>query len=201
MNPELIIELDKLKSVYRKSYLTDGSRRENSAEHSWHLAMTLWGMASILPKGFDTTRAIQMALCHDVAEIGAGDVCAYHDQTGQHEREADYLATLKQRFPEMADELISLWQEYEAGETLESQWVRVFDKLLPFILNLQNEGRTWQEQGITEHQVRNHNAFIARLAPDIYTWMMAQLDDAVARGYFEKDAHENSDITRSLGNH
>jgi putative hydrolase of HD superfamily len=182
---ELALELDKLKSVYRKSYISDTSRRENSAEHSWHLALTIMGFAKFLPSTVDINRIIRMALCHDICEIGAGDVSAYFVTDAQYEKELQYMSEFESRFPGIGTEAKALWQEYEDGETEESRWLKVFDKLLPFILNIQSRGLTWQEQGVTKSMILNHNEFIAELAPEIHAWMLTQIDLAVEKGWLK----------------
>ncbi|BCE03167.1 HD domain-containing protein [Marinicellulosiphila megalodicopiae] len=179
------LELDKLKSVYRKSYITDGSRNENSAEHSWHLAVALMGYSSLIPADVDINKCIQMALCHDICEIGAGDVCAYHDTSGKYEQEFEYMDEFRSRFPTFGNNAKELWEEYEAGVTTESQWVKVFDKLLPFLLNIASEGRTWMEQDITRSMVVKHNAFIGDVAPELLKWMYVEIDKAVNAGWLD----------------
>lgn len=181
----LALELDKLKSVYRKSYLSDGSRNENSAEHSWHLAVTLMGFSKYIPPTVDLNRAIRMALCHDICEIGAGDVCAYHATSGKYDDELAYMQQFNDRYPGLGPEAKELWAEYEAGKSEESIWVGVFDRLLPFILNIQSRGRTWQEQGITQSMVLSHNAFIGEVAPEIHAWMIVQIEAAVQNGWLD----------------
>lgn len=177
-------ELDKLKSVYRKSLITDGERYENSAEHSWHLATSIMAFAQHMPESIDINHCVQMALCHDICEIGAGDVCAYHDDTGKHERERDYLTSLQQSFPVFGKQAKALWQEYEDQRTPESHWVSVFDRILPFTLNIATGGRTWREQSITPDMIRSKHAFIGTIAPDLFQWMMAELDQAEENGWF-----------------
>ena len=179
------LELDKLKSVYRKSYVSDGTRNENSAEHSWHLAVSLMGFARYMPAEVNLDKCIRMALCHDICEIGAGDVCAYHDNAGKYERELSYMTVLQSQFSSFGAEAKKLWAEYEEGTSLESQWVKVFDKLLPFVLNLSNKGRTWKEQSITRSMVLKHNEFIGVVAPDIHNWMLVEIDKAVEAGWLD----------------
>ncbi len=181
----LALELDKLKTVYRKSYVTDGSRNENSAEHSWHLAVAIMGFESFLPKDIDLAKCIQMALCHDICEIGAGDVCAYHDTTGKYERELDYMNSFQAKFPVFGFRAKELWAEYEAGESLEARWVCVFDRLLPFLLNIASHGQTWKEQNITLPMVLKHNEFIRGIAPEIHSWMLEEINAAVNEGWLE----------------
>jgi len=162
-----LLELDKLKSIYRKSYLSDQSRHENSAEHSWHLALTFLTFKPLLPPELNIDHAIKIALVHDICEIGAGDVCAYYATEAKAADEANYLDDLSNRFPWLGSEIKSLWNEYETQTSLESQWVKVFDKLLPFLLNIAAHGKTWKEQNITRDMVISHNTFIANTAPQI----------------------------------
>lgn len=183
----LLIELDGLKSVYRKSYITDGSRAENSAEHSWHLAMALMSLKPQLPKDLNIDHAIKLALVHDICEIGAGDICAYDpNRANKAKDEEAYLMSLANRHPELGNEVLTLWAEYEAQLTVESHWVKVVDRLLPFLLNLASEGKTWQEQNIIEPMVRKHNDFIRTIAPEIHQWMMDELDIAITKGWLAK---------------
>jgi putative hydrolase of HD superfamily len=182
----LLLELDKLKSVYRKSYLADGTRSENSAEHSWHLAMAFMAMKPILPNELNADHAIKLALVHDVCEIGPGDECAYTPSADKAKNEESYLEELKNTYPWFGQDILDLWKEYESQKTLESQWVKVFDKLLPFLLNLANNGRTWQEQNITKGMVVKHNEFIDDMAPEIYQWMLTEIDLAVKRDWLRE---------------
>ncbi|MCJ8313024.1 MAG: HD domain-containing protein [Saccharospirillaceae bacterium] len=116
----LLMELDSLKSVYRKSYISDGARNENSAEHSWHLAMALMSLKDKLPNELNIDHAIKIALVHDVCEIGAGDVCAYaSNPTEQAENEEAYLNSLTERYSAFGTDVKDLWYEYETQETLE----------------------------------------------------------------------------------
>lgn len=179
-----LMELDKLKSVYRRAYLSDLSRNENSAEHSWHLAMTLLTLKDELAIDIDITRALKMALVHDIGEIGAGDISVYdprHSEKTVGERE--YLQRLSSHPIRFSEEIKSLWEEYEAQQTKESHWVKVADRLLPFVMNLATEGKTWIEQEVAASQVKEVHKVIDRQAPEIYQWMLAQIDKAVARGW------------------
>lgn len=183
MELSLLLELDRLKTIERKSYITDGSRSENSAEHSWHLATALIAMQSHLPAELDLNKAVKLALLHDVCEIGAGDECAYYKREEQTQNEQRYLETLSRNHPEFGAVALASWQEYEAGITLEAQWVKVFDKLLPFLLNIANKGRTWKEQGITRGMVERHNAFMKQIAPDVHNWLLSELERAAQQGW------------------
>ncbi len=179
-----LMELDKLKSVYRRAYLSDLSRNENSAEHSWHLAVAILTLKNELDINIDIARAVKMALVHDIGEIGAGDISVYDPQRSEKMAgEGEYLQQLSAQPIKFSKEISSLWEEYEAQKTKESHWVKVADRLLPFMMNLSTEGKAWIEQGVAASQVKEVHKIIDRQAPEIYQWMLAQIDKAVARGW------------------
>ena len=180
----LLIELDKLKSVYRMTYLSDVSRAENSAEHSWHLAVALMALKDIIPESVDINHAIRMALLHDVCEIGAGDISVYHPKRSEKAKEeAEFMRAFASRHDAFGKEAAALWHEYEAQESEESKWVKVVDRLLPFILNLATDGKRWQEQGISRSQVLGINTCIRDMAPELYEWMKSEIEGAVKNGW------------------
>lgn len=180
----LIIELDKLKSVYRQSYLSDMSRKENSAEHSWHLAVALMAMKDIIPATVNIDRAIRIALLHDVCEIGVGDISVYDAMRSEITvKEAVYMTGFAQKYDAFGKEALEVWHEYEDQESEESRWVKVVDRLLPFMLNIATEGKSWQEQGIRRSQVLELNSGIAKISPEVYAWIKNEVDDAVEKGW------------------
>ena len=151
-----IYELDELKSVLRQTLLADKSRQENSAEHSWHLAMTAMALAPLADPPVDTERAIKILLVHDIVEIDAGDVFIY-DAEARASKEAEEIAAADRIFgllPEpQASELRALWDEYEARETPEARFAYSCDRLQPMLLNLAIGGGSWKRHGIKAHQV------------------------------------------------
>ncbi|MEM7208801.1 MAG: HD domain-containing protein [Pseudomonadota bacterium] len=186
---EFLIELDKLKAVYRRTYLFDKSRHENSAEHSWHLAIAVLSVQQKFALKIDTLHAMKLALVHDICEIDAGDLSVF--DTNRQNKYADEkkcierLAALPESF---AKELIPLWNEYEDQMTIESRWVKVLDRLLPFFSNLRTEGATWKDMDVSAEQVRDVMAFIAKTSPEIHVWMQTKIDDAVNAGWlYEKN--------------
>ncbi len=185
---DFLMEMDQLKGVYRKTFLSDGSRHENSAEHSWHLAMALMMLQQEIPETIDFNRALKMALVHDVCEIGAGDISVYdkgRDEIQSSEKE--YLLDLAGRHPgAFTEDLYQLWEEYEAQETPESRWVKVLDRLLPFCLNLVTRGRSWKEQKVRKHQVLAIHEPIRQQAPHLYEWLKAKVDYAVSEGWLDE---------------
>ena len=181
---KLLIELDELKNVYRNAYVSDRSRHENSAEHSWHAAIALLVLKANLPFSFDVDHAIRIALVHDICEIGAGDISVYDPQRARKSAEEEaYLSKLVDEQQGFALEINKLWSEFERQETPESRAVKVVDRLLPFMLNLATEGSTWKQLGISRSQAVAINSVIAREAPEIYGWMEVEIDRAVQMGW------------------
>jgi len=179
-----ILELDKLKGVLRATILSDGTRRENTAEHSWHIAMALLALQPYMPEGVNVDHAIRMALSHDVCEIGAGDVPAYSSKRGQETADEErYIEYFKQSFGKFGSEVSALWHEYNEQKTAESQWVKLADRILPFMLNLATEGRIWKQRDICRSQVLNLNLPVKKACPAVYEWMEARVEEAVNSGW------------------
>ncbi|MEM7293298.1 MAG: HD domain-containing protein [Pseudomonadota bacterium] len=185
-------ELDKLKSVYRKVYLIDESRKENSAEHSWHLAMAVLTTHEKFNLEFDALHAVKLALVHDVCEIDAGDLSVFDaNRQNKHADEKKCIARLAAFDEPFAAQLMPLWEEYEAQKSEEARWVKVMDRLLPFMTNYATEGRAWQEMGIRADQVREVMAFIETRSPEIYNWLMEHVDRATDQGWLRENNKES----------
>jgi putative hydrolase of HD superfamily len=151
-----ILEADKEKNILRQTHLSDYSRRENDAEHAWHMAVMLYLLKEYANEPFDLARAMMMALIHDVVEIDAGDTYAYDEEAKktQAEREAKAAERIFGLLPDdQRDELRALFEEYEAQETPESRIVRSMDSLQPLLLNDKTEGRDWRAHGVRMAQV------------------------------------------------
>ncbi|MCO5397581.1 HD domain-containing protein [Ralstonia soli] len=157
-------EIDRLKTVIRKSPLIDQSRRENSAEHSWHLAMYALVLSEHAAAPVDVLRVVKMLLIHDIVEIDAGDVPFHEPSThaGQAEREQLAAERIFALLPDaQAAELRSLWFEFEAGDSNDARFAKALDRFQPMVHNAATEGGTWVEFEVTEAQV------IARGKPPI----------------------------------
>ena len=182
----LLMELDRLKSVRRRAYLSDSSRNENSAEHSWHLAVAILALKEVMQSDVNINHAVRIALVHDVCEIGAGDVSIYSpDRCEKTVAEREYISRFASEHKGFAFEVEKLWLEYEEQKTPESRWVKVVDRLLPFLMNLATEGRTWKEQNIKKSQVVAINKVVADEAPIVYQWMTDEIDKAVELGWLK----------------
>jgi putative hydrolase of HD superfamily len=179
-----LTELERLKLVSRKSYVSDLSRRENAAEHSWHLALGLLTVAHEFHLSIDLHKALVMALIHDTCEIDAGDTPVYgQERPDQHDAELRCIQRLAASGLAFCPTLHDLWIEYEAQSTLESRWVRVLDRLMPFVVNLATQGTTWKEQSVTRSQVLRVSQPVRDYAPEIYGWMVERIEDCVRDGW------------------
>ena len=176
--------LSRLKLVERKCYVPDRSRHENSAEHSWQLAMALLISKDVLPPEVNVDHAIRLALMHDVCEIGVGDMPVYDPNRGKKaEEEKAYMQSLQTERPDIGEQAYALWTEYEEQQTLEAKWVKFFDRLLPFVNNINTGGRNWTDQNICRSQVLAINNFMKDLHPPTYAWICEEIEVAVGKGW------------------
>jgi putative hydrolase of HD superfamily len=182
-------ELDKLKRVQRQTWLTNTSRQENSAEHSWHIAVMAMVLAEYAPgEALDVGRVIQMLLLHDIVEIDAGDTFCYDraavaHQADQEERAAERLFGLLP--PDLADRFRALWEEFEARETPESLLANSLDRLQPILNNFHSGGKSWLANGIRRGQVLARNRIVADGAPDLWAYIEGLLQRAVDKGMLQ----------------
>src|SRR6516165_4030198 len=154
---EFLLEADRLKTVARQSRITDGSRHENSAEHSWHLALMALVLAGHAPPGTDLARVLAMLLVHDLVEIDAGDLFVYADGAALARQEVAERAAADRIFALLPDpqaaEIRGLWDEFEERRTREARFARALDRLQPMLLNMRTGGGTWVAHGVTLDRV------------------------------------------------
>jgi putative hydrolase of HD superfamily len=181
---EFLLQLDGLKRVERRTYIKGGERRENSAEHSWQVAMGAWALANYLGREVSIGKLLQLSLVHDLGELGAGDTFLYSsDRADAMRRERACVADMAERYGDYLPDLLALWDEQELGESSEARLLKVVDRLLPFMLNVASEGKTWREHDIARSQVLGAHAFIEHEAPEVFGWIEEQLARAVERGW------------------
>ena len=185
---EFIYEIDRLKNVLRQTLLVDGSRKENSAEHSWHLAMIAIVMAPHARGDIDLAKVMRILLVHDIVEIDAGDVDIY-DYEARTRKEAEEVEAADRIFgllpePE-ATELRDAWEEYEARETAEAKFAYACDRLQPFLLNLAIGGQSWTRRGVTADEVKAINGRMVDGLDGIWDYAEALIDEAVIEGTIE----------------
>ena len=181
------MEIDRLKGVERRNWLSDGSRRENTAEHSWHLGMAALVMAPFATEPVDVGTAVAMALVHDIVEIDAGDTFAYDQGSANDSKRAREEAAAERLFgllpAPMGERLRELWEEYERGDTPEARYVMAVDRMAPMLLNLAEGGSTWREHGITRSRVIARNGpHVEPALPAVWAEALARLDEATAAG-------------------
>jgi putative hydrolases of HD superfamily len=177
-----VVELDKLKQVLRRNTLTDGSRRENSAEHSWHLALMTMILAEYASADVDPWRVMQLVLVHDIVEIDAGDTFAYDLEEGltQLDRETKAAERLFALLPaDQAGAFMEMWLEFEHRETANARFAVALDRLQPLLQNFECGGGTWRTHGITEAMVRARCAPIGAASPRLGGFADALIDRAV----------------------
>ena len=183
---DFLLTLDGLKSVNRRTYINGGERVENSAEHSWHLAMACWAFSELFEDDFDTDKLIKMALVHDLGEMEAGDTFLYSkDRSEAHVKERECVDKLDSHHGNPISDIAELWDEQETGKSKETALLKVIDRLLPFLHNMTSEGRAWQDNKIHKNQVLAMHAFIDDEYPEIHQWFISKLDQAVEHGWLD----------------
>ncbi len=185
---DFILELEKLKGVTRKVRPLGLDRYENSAEHSWQLAMLAVSLVHYAESLIDINHVVRMLLVHDVGEIDTGDIMVFVEG-GWEERKRAELAAVTRIFgilPEhQAAELIALWQEFERAETAEARFAHAVDRAMPVLLNLANQGQSWRENGISyERVVRRIAPPIKAGCPALWDYLEARLEEARSLGLF-----------------
>ncbi|HEY9624203.1 MAG TPA: HD domain-containing protein [Crinalium sp.] len=183
---QFILEIDKLKGILRQTLLIDESRRENSAEHSWHLAIMAILLAEYAPETVDVLRVIKMLLVHDLVEIDAGDTFCYDVQGNQDKaaREAQAADRLFGLLPaDQEAELRSLWLEFETRETPAARFAAALDRIQPFLHNRETRGGTWQLHSITSDRVLQRMAPVKDGTPELWPFIQRAIEDCIAAGY------------------
>jgi putative hydrolase of HD superfamily len=186
-----IVEIDRLKGVLRQTTLCDGSRRENSAEHSWHLAVMATILAEHAGADVDVARVVRMLLVHDLVEIDAGDTFAYDAgaNTGRAARERVAAERLFGLLPaEQAAELRALWEEFEAQASADARFAAALDRLQPLLNNDRAEGGSWRAHGITRGQVVARMRPIELSLPALWPAVLDIVDRNCACGHIRPDA-------------
>ena len=157
---QFIIEIDKLKNIVRQNYLADGSRKEDDADHSWHLALMCAVLSEHAKEKIDVLKTMTMVLIHDIVEIDAGDTYAYDSasHTSKRDRELAAAERIFQLLPEdQALQMRALWDEFEENVTPEAKFASTLDRVQPFLLNAASDGKSWKEHGVTFSQVMKRN--------------------------------------------
>lgn len=186
-----LLECDKSKHVVRQTYLADGSRKENDAEHAWHLALMTFLLAEHANEPIDVLKTVEMVLVHDLVEIDAGDTYAY-DAQGNLTKRVRELAAAERLFGLLPDDqreaLRALWDEFEAVSTPEARFAAAMDHIQPLMLNAASRGKSWIEHGVAISSVLRRNERTPDGSEALWDFAEAQyLEPSVKAGYIADD--------------
>lgn len=185
---EFMVEIDKMKNIYRQTYVLGEDRRENDAEHSWHIAVMAFLLAEHSNTEIDVLKTIKMVLIHDIVEVDAGDTYCY-DKAGYMDKAEREEKAAKRIFgilpDDQRDEMYALWHEFEDMKTPESKFAAVLDRVQPLTLNYRKDGISWKEHNVKKEMVKGRTECIADGSEEIYKYITELLDDAELKGMFE----------------
>lgn len=185
-----LTEVDKEKNIFRQTYLADGKRKENDAEHSWHLALAAVLLKEHMKEDADLGRVMTMVLIHDLVEIDAGDTYAYDTEGAATKREREVKAAdrIFGILPEdQRTYLRELWDEFEAYETAEAKYAHLLDNFQPLMLNDASDGKSWEEHGVHKSQVCRRNARIPETSEIVWEKMLEIMDKHIEKGHLQAD--------------
>ncbi len=183
-------EIDKMTGIIRRTSLIDRSRRENDAEHSWHIAAMAMLFEEYAKEPVNVSRAIEMCVVHDLIEIYAGDTFAYDAKANEDkaEREKKAADKLFSQLPQEQGKMIrDLWEEFDAMETSDAKYASCMDRLQPFMHNTLTEGFTWAESGTNRASVEKRMAVIRDFMPEVYKWIDVNIEKAIAMGWLKEN--------------
>lgn len=186
---KFILEADKLKKVLRKTSITDRSRQENSAEHSWHAALIALVFSEYANEKIDTSKVIKMLLLHDLVEIEVGDTFLYDDtkRAQAEHREAEAAKKIFGMLPdEQAQDFAILWHEFEGKKTAEARFAKAIDRFAPLLMNYMNDGDVWMQNGISSEQCVKKNIPIKDGSEKLWNYAHALIQSGIEKGLFAK---------------
>src|SRR6056297_79604 len=185
---QFILEIDKLKDIQRRNYLLNAKKRENSSEHSWHVAVMAMVLAEHSEQKLDLCRVISMLLIHDLVEIDAGDTYCYDQQAAldKSDRENAAAERLFSLLPQDQGRWIkNLWQEFEAGISPEARFANAVDRLMPLLHNYYTQGKSWLEHGISSDEVRARVASIQGWSETLWEYALKVIEKSESYGYLK----------------
>ena len=185
---DFMLELDKMKNIYRQTYVLHEDRKENDAEHSWHLAILAFMLEEYAAEPIDTLKVIKMVLLHDVVEIDAGDTYLYDEEgyKSKAEREEKAAQRIFGLLPDdQRDEYYALWREFEDDITYESRFASILDRMQPLLLNYTKGGIAWKEHGVHKEQVLSRNRPYFDASHVLAEVIESVIEDAAAKGWLK----------------
>lgn len=183
-----MLEVDKLKNIYRQTYVLHENRTENDAEHSWHLALLAFLLSEYSNEPIDVLRTIKMVLIHDIVEIDAGDTYCYDEEgyKDKSERETKAAERIFGILPhDQKNEMYNLWLEFEDRKTPEAKFAAVLDRIQPIMLNYTKDGISWKNHGISKEQVIKRNEHTSEGSNTLWQYIRSILDDAAEKGFLK----------------
>ena len=185
---DFMLELDKMKNIYRQTYVLHEDRKENDAEHSWHLAILAFMLEEYAAEPIDTLKVIKMVLLHDVVEIDAGDTYLYDEEgyKSKAEREEKAAQRIFGLLPDdQRDEYYALWREFEDDITYESRFASILDRMQPLLLNYTKGGIAWKEHGVHKEQALSRNRPYFDASHELAEVIESVIEDAAAKGWLK----------------
>ena len=185
---DFMLELDKMKNIYRQTYVLHEDRKENDAEHSWHLAILAFMLEEYASEQIDTLKVIKMVLLHDVVEIDAGDTYLYDEEgyKSKAEREEKAAQRIFGLLPDdQRDEYYALWREFEDDITYESRFASILDRMQPLLLNYTKGGIAWKEHGVHKEQVLSRNRPYFDASHELAEVIESVIEDAATKGWLK----------------
>ncbi len=181
-----LMEIDKVKNIFRQTYLADGKRKENDAEHSWHLAIATFLLKEYVAEDVDVMKVMIMVLIHDLVEIDAGDTYAY-DAEGAKTKRAREVAAADRIFGMLPEDqggyFRELWDEFEAYESDDAKFAHLLDNFQPLLLNHESNGKSWTEHRVKKSQIYKRNEKIEETSPEVWEWMKQIVEEHIALGH------------------
>lgn len=185
-----IVEIDKVKNIFRQTYLADANRKENDAEHSWHLAISAFLLKEHVKKEVDLLKTILMVLIHDLVEIDAGDTYAYDDAGAidKREREEKGAERIFGMLPEdQGTYFRELWEEFEDYESADAKFAHLLDNFQPLLLNDASNGKSWEEHGVKKSQIYKRNEKIEETSVPVWEYMKALVQKHIELGHVKDE--------------
>lgn len=186
-----IHEIDKIKYILRNTCLFNSERNENDAEHSWHLCVMAMVFAAHANEPVDMLKVLKMLLIHDVVEIDSGDIFLFdtaisHTNTAAEQKAAERIFGLLPAA--QAAEFTAVWEEFEAGETIEARYARAMDRIEPLLQNVSNGGGTWKKHQVSYEKVVQKLQVISRGSESLWNFAKALIDDSLEKGILQKES-------------
>lgn len=186
---KFIVEIDKVKNIFRQTYLADGRRKENDAEHSWHIALMAYLLQEYAEEPVDVPKVMLMVLIHDLVEIDAGDTYAYDSEGAKTKREREVKAA-ERIFGILPEDqgayLRELWDEFEEYETADAEYAHLLDNFQPLLLNDASDGKSWKEHTVQKDQIYKRNEKIPETSAEVWKKMQDIIQKHIDLGHVKE---------------